>query len=216
MNKYFLNKDELAIIAPYVDSESLLIPEVTPKRNGAKARLLWAAPSKEDVATIIEFTGLSQDELSPLIGMSNVTLWLYKNQRSDYNISYTSYVLLCRMAARKLAGKKIPSPGGSIFTQQKEKVLTQYVDKGALYYPTQGENEQGSTTLIYQSKPSIEQASTMINRILDAGYVTTNVMQIFGLQDRITRAKKKDSHLEFSQFILLCEAILKIESGKPL
>ena len=74
MNKYFLNKDELALIAPYVDSDSLLIPEVTPKRGDVKPQLLWTAPSKEDVATIIEFIDMKREELAPLVGCSDTTI----------------------------------------------------------------------------------------------------------------------------------------------
>ena len=206
MRKYFLDKEELALIAPYVDSDSLLIPEVTPKRNGVKPKLKWATPSKEDVSTIINFIDMNREELAPLVGCSSVTIYLHQNQRSDYDMSYSTYVILCKLAAKKLANKKMPKLGDNIFTPAKQAVLENYVNKESLVYSTQP----------WEYVPKFEQVAAMIDKILSCNYVTKDIMQIFGLQDRITRAKKKDSPLEFSQFVLLCEAILKVEKGQPL
>ena len=96
--------------------------------------------------------------------------------------------------------------GDHIFTPAKEKILEQYVGKESLIYTEQP----------WKHVPDFEQVAAMINKILSCGYVTKDIMQIFGLKDRITRAKKKNSPLEFSQFVLLCEAILKVEKGKSL
>lgn len=216
-NTFFLSKQDLEIIAPYVDSESLKHPVITPKTPKRKPLCIWESPSKEDVATIINFIDEDAMDLASICGLSAKTLVMLKTGKSHFNLSYSDYVILCRLAACKQTKKRMPKAGGNIFTPSDKKILSEFFKEETMIYPKNtGEKSGKHGEIIWEQRPTIDQVAKLLTAIYSEGYKVKNVMKELGLADRTVRAKKTTHPCDLSQFILLCEMYLKINKGKGL
>ncbi|MDC5870246.1 hypothetical protein OPW39_15670 [Vibrio europaeus] len=207
---YFLPIEQVEMFNQHGFASSIFeVPTLLPKVGNKKAQSIWKEPNNSIVAKMLNIIDLDPDILAPLIGMSAKTTFIYLKGESDHEIRYSSWVLICRLAAMKLQGKKLPKPKSYIFDPRERAVLLRFFGEETMRYPESAENNTDGSA-IWDHTPSIETVAKALHFLAENGYRVPQMMKVWNIEDRTVRRKKTQSPLLFAQFILMCEVILHV------